>query len=65
MPESGYLKHISVTSVGGVRVMSCLRCGFSIGGTRDELLRKIVQQHECRDEREPAKDKKTPKSPNQ
>ena len=59
MPQSGYLKHISVTSVGAVRVLSCLRCGFSIGGKSEELLQKIVQQHQCRGERGPAKGDKS------
>ena len=60
MPEPGYLKHITVSSVGGVRVLSCLYCGFSVGGKSEELLRKIVQQHRCRGEREPAKEKTPP-----
>lgn len=58
MPQPGNLKHISVTKIGGVRVLSCLRCGFSIGGVREELLTKIVQQHQCRDERGPQKNNK-------
>ena len=53
MPDTGYFQHIRVTTVGGVRVMSCLRCGFSVGGLREDLLRTIVQQHRCRGEREP------------
>lgn len=55
MPQPGYLKHISVTTVGRIRVVSCLHCGFSVGGLREELLRKIVQQHQCRGERGPDK----------
>lgn len=58
MPQPGYLKHISVATVGNVRVLSCLRCGFSIGGKSEELLQKIVQQHQCRGERGPAKGEK-------
>ena len=54
MPDSGYLQHVAITTVGAVRVASCLRCGFCVGGKREDLLQKIMQQHQCVRERVPS-----------
>jgi hypothetical protein len=54
MPDSGFLQHVAITTIGSVRVASCLRCGFCVGGKRDDLLQKIMQQHQCVKERGPS-----------